>query len=234
MQCVILAAGKGTRLLPLTESTPKPLVPVCGKPILDHILEALPAEITEVILVTNYLEDQIKARYGAKWGDLAFKYVTQHNPSGGTGDALMCTKGLITGTFLVLNGDDIHGKAALATAIRYENALISVRTDTPKLFGVIDLNKDGTLRAITEKPENPATNLVNTGGFVAQPTLLDCMVEVSKSGELYATDMLTLHAQLNPTTVVEQHQWIPIGSLEQLAHAESILCGVDVDSADEI
>ena len=59
MQCVILAAGKGTRLRPLTESCPKPLVKVCGKTLLDHIVEALPSAVDELIMVTGYLEAHI-------------------------------------------------------------------------------------------------------------------------------------------------------------------------------
>ena len=90
MQCVILAAGKGTRMRPLTEHTPKPLIKVCGKPILQHIVEALPAEIDELILVVGYLEEQIRTFCGAEFCGRKVKYVTQGNSAGGTGDALRC------------------------------------------------------------------------------------------------------------------------------------------------
>ncbi len=64
MQCVILAAGKGTRLRPLTDNTPKPLVPVAGKPLIDHTIDALPSAIDELILVVGYLGDQLRAHFG--------------------------------------------------------------------------------------------------------------------------------------------------------------------------
>jgi len=64
MQCVILAAGKGTRLRPLTEDTPKPLVQVAGQALLDRIFASLPSAVDELIIVTGYLEEQIKAHYG--------------------------------------------------------------------------------------------------------------------------------------------------------------------------
>ena len=223
MQCVILAAGRGTRMRPLTDTTPKPLLLVGGKPILDHILEALPAEITEVIFVTNYLEEQIKSYYGAKWGSRKMSYVTQENPAGGTGAALLCAKSLITGKFLVLNGDDIHGAVVLSMAIRHSNALLAVHSDTPERFGVIEKNPDGTLQSIKEKPEKPTSNLVNTGGFVADQALLDFEVEISNSGQLYATDMLTLFAQKHKVVVLEQDFWIPIGYPEDITKAEEQL-----------
>jgi bifunctional UDP-N-acetylglucosamine pyrophosphorylase/glucosamine-1-phosphate N-acetyltransferase len=235
MQCVILAAGKGSRMMPLTEQTPKPLITVCGKPILDHILEALPAEITEVILVTNYLEDQIKARYGAKWGDLAFTYVTQENPAGGTGAALLCAKNLVTDKFLFMYADDVHGKEALAAVVKEEHAMLAIQTDAPEQFGILVLHENGTLKQIIEKPALPPSNLANIGGWVLHPDIFDFVSTSSAThGEVLATDMITAYAAEHPVNIVEQSVWIPIGSSEQLAKAKELLCGVDVDSADEI
>lgn len=224
MQCVILAAGKGTRLRPLTDSTPKPLIEVCGKTILDHIVEALPSDITELVLVTNYLEEHIKAHCGAVFHGRKVSYVTQDDPAGGTGAALLATKSLLSGKFMVMNGDDIHGPAALKRAVAEPNALITVHSKTPELFGVVEMNPDGTLKAISEKPQQPLSNLVNTGGFVADLSLLECDVQLSEAGELYATDMLTLHAKSNPVKIIEQDQWLPIGCPEHIVAAEAVLC----------
>jgi len=223
MQCVILAAGKGTRMRPLTEGTPKPLIEVLGRPILDHIVEALPSEITEVILITNYLEDQIKKHCGTDFYGRKMTFITQADPSGGTGSALMCAKGVVTGKFLLLNGDDIHGARALKEAISQTDALIGVRSKTPEKFGVLEVNPDGTLQAIIEKPEHPTSNLVHTGGFVANAALLDISVPVSSLGELLATDMLTVYAATHPMKVIEQELWIPVGYPEDIAKAEDIL-----------
>jgi bifunctional UDP-N-acetylglucosamine pyrophosphorylase/glucosamine-1-phosphate N-acetyltransferase len=197
---------------------------VCRETILDHIVEALPSVITEIILVTNYLEEQIHAHCGEEFRGRKVLYVTQENPAGGTGAALLATKHLITGKFMVMNGDDIHGSEALARAVAEPNALITVHSDTPELFGVVETNGDGTLKRIVEKPEHPQSNLVNTGGFVAEVSLLDCEPPVSASGEVYATDMLTLHAGSHPVRIIEQEEWIPIGNPEQLAAAEARLC----------
>jgi len=67
MQCVIICAGKGTRMRPLTEHTPKPLLEVCGKPILQHVVEALPEEIDELVLVVGYLQEQIRSYCGDEY-----------------------------------------------------------------------------------------------------------------------------------------------------------------------
>ncbi|MBP9836302.1 MAG: NTP transferase domain-containing protein, partial [Candidatus Pacebacteria bacterium] len=166
MQCVILAAGKGTRMRPLTETVPKPLVKVCGKPLLQHIVEALPVEIDEIILVVNYLEDQIRAFCGTEFCGRKVQYVTQANPSGGTGDALLCTKSLLKGRFLFMYADDIHGAKALEAVISHPYAMLAAHSHEPQHFGVIELNADGTLKSIQEKPEVPPSNFINIGGMV--------------------------------------------------------------------
>jgi len=237
MQCVILAAGKGTRMRPLTETTPKPLIPVCGKPILDHIIEALPEVVTEVILVTSYLEEQIKSHYGTEWGGRSVAYVTQDDPSGGTGAALMCAKELITGKFLFMYADDVHGAPALAAVCAEEHAVLAMPTTEPEHFGILVLNGDGTLQEIVEKParEEAPSNLANIGGWVMQPDIFEYEVEPdAETGEVYVTDMLTQYAKTRSVKVVEQDVWIPIGNHDQLAAAVDILCGETVDSGGEV
>ena len=228
MQCVILAAGKGTRMRPLTETMPKPLIPVCGKPILDHIIEALPSEVTEVILVTNYFEEQINEYYGTEWGGRSFKYVTQENPSGGTGAALMCAKDLVTDKFLFMYADDIHGEVALAEVCKEDHAILAMPTEEPEHFGILVLNEDDTLKEIVEKParEEAPSNLANISGWVMQPEIFNHEPEVDERlGEVLVTDMLTEYAKIHPVKVIEQNVWIPIGNPDQLKQAEEIICG---------
>src|SRR5262245_18769194 len=109
MQCVILAAGKGTRLRPLTENTPKPLVKVAGKTLLDHIVESIPSSVDELIIVTGYLGHMIQEHCGQEFHGRKVKYVTQEEQNG-TAKALWLCKDLIKGRFLFLFADDIHGK----------------------------------------------------------------------------------------------------------------------------
>lgn len=235
MQCVILAAGKGTRMRPLTESLPKPLIKICGKTILDHIVEALPSEIDEVIMVVGYLEEKIKSYCGDNFYGRKIIYATQSDYSGGTGDALMCTKDYVTGKFLFLNGDDIYGSEAIASIIKEDSAMFGVHSKTPERFGVIEQNEDNTLRDIVEKPENPTSNLININGYVLQPTIFDYATPKSdRLGEVLVTDMVSLYAEKNPIKVIEQDLWLPIGYPEHIEAAEKVLCPEQIDSEKEV
>ncbi|USN87569.1 MAG: NTP transferase domain-containing protein [Candidatus Nomurabacteria bacterium] len=223
MQCVILAAGKGTRMRPLTEQTPKPLIEVCGKPLLQHIVEALPDEVDEIILVVNYLEEQIRRHCGLHYCGKLVQYVHQENAVGGTGEALLAAAPLIEGRFMFMYADDIHGSYALKAAVTYPYAMLSVQHDEPQHFGVLDLNSDGTLKAIHEKPAEPTSNLINIGGMVLDKKIFKYDVARSANGELYVTDMVTAFAQDYPVMVVEQSLWLPLGKPEDILAAEKML-----------
>jgi UDP-N-acetylglucosamine diphosphorylase / glucose-1-phosphate thymidylyltransferase / UDP-N-acetylgalactosamine diphosphorylase / glucosamine-1-phosphate N-acetyltransferase / galactosamine-1-phosphate N-acetyltransferase len=229
MQCVIICAGKGTRMRPLTESTPKPLIPICGKPILEHIIDALPQEIDELILVVGYLKEQIMDLCGDEYKGKRVKYVVQENFAGGTGDALLRAKDLVTEKFLFMYADDIHGSKALAEVVKKEHGMLGMHSNTPERFGVLEVNEDGTLAQIVEKPEHPTSDLVNIGGFVLDQSIFSCAVPVSESGELYVTDMLNAYAKDHKVEVVEQTFWLPIGYPEHIVEAEAVLCPTQID-----
>lgn len=229
MQCVIICAGKGTRMRPLTETTPKPLISVCGKPILQHIIEALPEEVDELILVVGYLKEQIMNFCKDEYQGKKVTYVTQENFAGGTGDALLCAKDVLSGKFLFMYADDIHGKEALAEVVKKDHAMLGMRSKTPERFGVLEQNEDGSLKEIIEKPEHPKSDLVNIGGFVVDTSIFTYDVSVSQSGELYVTDMLNAYAKDNKVEIVEQTQWLPIGYPEHIVEAEAVLCPTQID-----
>ena len=225
MQCVIICAGKGTRMRPLTEHTPKPLIEVCKKPLLQHVVEALPKEIDELILVVGYLQEQIRAYCGEEYIGKKVRYVEQKNFSGGTGDALLCAKELLHGRFMLMYADDIHGADALQEAVTYDHAILAATSDHPEDFGVLVQNDDGTMQSIIEKPQNPPSNFVNIGGFVLDTHIFAYEVEVSSdSGELYVTDMFTQYAQDYPVQIVKQDLWIPVGRPEDIAKAQLVFC----------
>lgn len=224
MQCVILCAGKGTRMRPLTDTTPKPLLAVCGKPILEHIVRSLPDEIDELVLIVGYLKEQIMKLCGDEYLGKKVTYREQTNFAGGTGDALLQAKDVLKGKFLFMYGDDIHGNEALQKAVACEHAVLGTYSDTPEKFGVLMPNEDGSLKEILEKPKNPPTNLINIGGFVINDSIFNYNVPVSSLGELLATDLLTAYAKDNRVEVLEQTEWIPLGSPEDIEKAEKILC----------
>lgn len=210
---------------PLTEHTPKPLLEVCGKSILQHVVEALPEEIDELVLVVGYLQEQIRSCCGAEYHGRKVIYVEQENFSGGTGAALQCAQDVLRGKFLFMYADDIHGADALKKAVVEEYAILATYSNTPEHFGVLIKNEDGTLQGIVEKPKNPPSDFINIGGFVLDARVFEYSVAVSdEHGELLVTDMFTQFAQDHPVQIIEQAIWIPVGKPEDIVKAEAQLC----------
>ncbi len=210
---------------PLTDHTPKPLIQVCGKPLLQHVVEALPAEVDELVLVVGYLQEQIRAHCGSEYEGRKVTYVEQQNFAGGTGDALLCAKDVLQGKFLFMYADDIHGADALQEAITKDYAILATHSDTPEHFGVLLQNEDGTLQGIIEKPKDPPSHFINIGGFVLDTHIFEYSVSVSEEhGELLVTDMFTQFAQDYPVEIVQQDLWIPVGRPEDIQKAEQQLC----------
>src|SRR5882672_10740196 len=115
MDAIIMAAGLGTRLRPHTLTTPKPLLPVRGRSILDWTLGALPTEVDRVLVVVNYLAEQFETYLAGQKHIKECRTVRQEQPRG-TGDALRtCKEHLQSDRFLVLNGDDLYGARDVAT-----------------------------------------------------------------------------------------------------------------------
>lgn len=222
MQCVILAAGKGTRLRPLTDNTPKQLVMVAGKPLLDHIVAALPSSVDELIIVTGYLEEQIKAHCGSEYLGRKVTYVTQEVPEG-TAKALWLCKDFLKGRFLFMFGDDIHGKDDIARVTSYSRAMLTYQTDTPERFGIVVRHPDGTLAEMIEKPEHPPSNMASTGVMVLDTHIFEFPITVQKNGEYFLTDVIEEYAKKYPMAVVEQRTWIPVGYPEDIAKAETYI-----------
>jgi len=222
MQCVILAAGKGTRLLPLTENCPKPLVEVGGKTLLDHIVGALPSSVDELIIVTGYLGEMIEAYCGTEFHGRKVTYVTQTEQNG-TATALWLCKDLIKGRFLFLFADDIHGKDDLARATSYSRSLLVASVDTPEKFGIVVRKPDGTLDQMIEKPKHAPSNCASTGAMVLDTNIFKFEPETEVKGEFYLTEVIERYAKEYPVAVVEQNTWIPIATVEDVEKANAIL-----------
>jgi len=223
MQCVILAAGKGTRLRPLTDTIPKPLVKVLGKPLLDHIVEALPSSVDELIIVTGYLGEQIRVYCGKKFHGRKVTYVQQEEQKG-TAHALWLCKDLLKGRFLFMFADDLHGPNDIARATSYTRSMLTLTTNTPEKFGIVVRHPDGTLAEMIEKPVHAPSNLASTGVMVLDDNIFKYdPYAVETKGEYYLTDVLRQYAQDYPIAVVEQQLWIPIGYPEDIEKAERIL-----------
>lgn len=227
MQAVILAAGEGKRMRPLTLARPKPMVEVAGKPLLARIIDALPSEIREVIIVVGYKKKAICDYFKNAYGGRRIVYVDQKEALG-TGHALHQARPHIRGRFLFMFADDLHGPEDLRTALRHPLAILAARHDDPTRFGVIEVGADGRLVRIEEKPEKPRTNLVSTGAMVLDKRIFNYALERHPNGEYYLTSPLARLAKEHPVMVVEQGFWIPLAYPEDIEAAERILAGRDV------
>jgi NDP-sugar pyrophosphorylase family protein len=211
---------------PLTLKRPKPLVIVSGRTILAHILDALPKEIDEVALVVGYKREMIEEAFGSSYGGRSISYVYQEKPEG-TLKALELARSLISGRFLLMNADDIHGKDALLEALLHPLALIVSPHEEPQHFGVVSVREDGHLEEIIEKPEIPPTNLVSTGAMVLDERIVGYAVAPSSSGEYYLPHALNELAKDAPVAVVVQDIWIPIGRPGDIGPAEERLRNIE-------
>ncbi len=221
MDAIILAAGKGTRLRPHTNSLPKPLLPVQGRPILDWIIGALPP-VDRLVVVVNYLAEQIEQYLGTQTHVRNWATVRQVEPRG-TGDALMSCKGQIhSDRVMVLNGDDLIGRADLAALAEVPQGILTHRVENPRSYGIVFRNEDGTLREILEKPEGLAPlQLANIGGYLFSSSVFELTLPLSPRGEYEITDAVGQLASRGGFRVVEARYWLPIGTVEQWNAAQT-------------
>jgi bifunctional UDP-N-acetylglucosamine pyrophosphorylase/glucosamine-1-phosphate N-acetyltransferase len=221
MDAIILAAGLGTRLRPHTLTTPKPLLPVRGRPILDWALGALPASVDRVLVVVHYLADQVESYLRSQQHFRDHTAVLQAQPRG-TGDALMaCRKLLRSDRFLVVNGDDLYGAADLAELAQRPAGLLVHPVDEPRRYGIAFLKPDGTLDHLQEKPPLDGRQLANTGAYLFPKHVFDIEIRLSARGEYEITDYVTELARREPFHVVQTKFWLPIGTVEAWQDAQS-------------
>lgn len=214
MDAVILAAGLGTRLRPHTETTPKPLLAVQGRPILDWALGALPPAVDRVIVVTHYLADQVDRYLASQRHFTQFATVFQAKPQG-TGDALRsCRNHIRSERLFVLNGDDLYGAADLAALAERPAGLLVHPVEEPQKFGIAFLKPDGTLEKLIEKPPLTGRQLANTGAYLFPRSVFDIELQLSPRGEYEITDYVTTLAGRGEFHAVQTQFWLPIGTVE--------------------
>jgi len=159
MKTVILAAWKWTRLMPLTENKPKPMVEIWNKPILEYILQSIEDFTNDVIIITKYKEEQIKNYFNNKWNNINITYKTQWDEKW-TWSALWWLD--IDEDFVVLNWDTIYDKKDLENLykLNWYGCLVK-EVSEPEKYWIFHENKDHTAKQIIEKPQEFIWNLAN-------------------------------------------------------------------------
>lgn len=182
MKAIIMAGGEGTRLRPLTVHRPKPLVPVGGKPIMQHILELLKRHgFKEAVATVHYLADEIEGYFGngEEFG-IALKYSVEDVPLGTAGSVRKAAETFnLNETLLILSGDaltDIELSKAIAFH-RDRGALVTIvlsRVSNPLEYGVVIVDEKGAIKRFLEKPswDEAFSDTVNTGIYIIEPDVL--------------------------------------------------------------
>jgi len=225
MKAIILAGGLGTRLRPLTENTPKPLLPIKGKPIVEHAIDNFRKHgITDIILSIGYMADKIQEYFGSgeKFG-VKLSYSIEDQPLG-TGGALRKASQGIRETFVAINGDnlaDFDWTSALKThnQLKPKITLVLYPVEDVTQYGIVRL--DGhKVAEFVEKPtvERAPSNLNNCGGYIMEPGVLDMLPDGVSSIERDCFEKL---AALGAIGAFEHFsQWYPTDTLEKYRRAE--------------
>jgi UDP-N-acetylglucosamine diphosphorylase/glucosamine-1-phosphate N-acetyltransferase len=195
MKAVILAAGEGTRMRPLTYTRPKVMLPVANRPMLEHLVRELCAVgIREFIMVVGYHDEQVRDyfQYGEKWG-VRIEYVNQRSQLG-TADALRQLQQLAGARFLVVNGDAILRRDDLARFLKSRgNAMGVCEVSNPRGLGVVQTDGKKLVR-IYEKTDNPPSRLANIGLYLFNREIFEAIADTPQSlrGEYEITDSIQI------------------------------------------
>ncbi len=219
MKAVVLAAGQGTRIRPLSDSVPKPMLPVADRPLVAHTIDAaIDAGANEVVLVIGYEADTVRDYFGAEYRGVPVSYAVQTEQAG-TADAVNAARDHIEGPFAVLNGDNLYDPAAINQLFEQCPAVCAIEVDDPRNYGVLSTD-GGSVSGIVEKPDDPPTNLANAGAY-AFPAEARQWLEVpaSERGEHEITDVLATVIDEFDVSPVTLERWLDVGRPWELLEA---------------
>ncbi|MBS3135838.1 nucleotidyltransferase family protein [Candidatus Woesearchaeota archaeon] len=243
MKAVILAAGYATRLYPLTKNTPKPLLNIRGKPILEYILDKLEEvkEVDEVFIITNrkffmnFLKWHSGFKYKKKITIVNDQTDSNENRLGSLGDIKFVIENMkITDDLMVIAGDNLFEfsiKPMMELFKKRKSAIVALYDvkdmELATLYGIVTVDKNGKIVDFEEKPKNPKSTLASTGVYIYPKATARKLIEFSKSHDadkagnflewLYKKEGIYCH--------ITSKRWFDIGSLEQLKHADKEFAG---------
>jgi mannose-1-phosphate guanylyltransferase len=229
MKAVVLVGGEGTRLRPLTETIPKPLVPLVDRPSLDHVLDHLARHgVHEVVLSSSYLERTFHAFIRARHGDPKIVWITEREPLG-TGGAIVNALHQLDGVepFFALNGDiltdlDLTAMLAFHRHRGAEATIALTRVEDARPFGLVPTGPDGRVREFREKPAELVPGDVNAGTYVLEGSAVEGWP---------LEETVSIERQVFPSLIaagrpvygfVSDAYWLDLGTPEQYlrAHAD--------------
>ena len=225
MKAMVLAAGVGSRLEPLTNQVPKPMVPIANRPVMHHIMQLLKEHgIRQVSSNLHYLPEKIVDYFqdGSAWG-IEWQPLVERELSGDAGGVRACRSFLSDGTFIVLMGD-LLTDADLTYVVRMhkqKKALASIaikQVDDVSQFGVAVTNKEGFITQFQEKPreEEALSNYASTGIYVLEPEVFDHIPSSGSYG--FGRQLFPALVQLGLPVLgvsIDEYYWSDVGTIHQ-------------------
>ncbi len=189
MKAIVLAAGEGKRMLPLTLTVPKPMLMIGGQTVLDHIFEGFPEEITEAIIVVRYLGEKIREYCGDMFHGRPVRYV--EGSEKGNAYSFLAASPFVAPQerVMALYADEMPSRENMEKCLSHEYSWLVKETLRPKAAGVVELRPDGTIERIVEKSENPPSNMAAIGLMVLPGPIFAIQPEQNHNGEYYFTSM---------------------------------------------
>jgi NDP-sugar pyrophosphorylase family protein len=200
------------------------MIDILGKPLLHHIIESLPLEITELLIVIGYKGDQIENYFGKRFEGRSVTYVHQEKPLGTAMALELCRKYLSPGErFLFLFADDLHSKSAIQGLLKHSVGMLVHEHSDPSRFGVVEVDEGGRVLGFEEKPKIPKSNLVSPGVFVLDTRIFAYAPIQHENGEYFLTSQVAQFIKDGEMLVEKTDFWHPIGYPDDVASAEAVL-----------
>jgi len=194
MKCVVLAAGEGKRMHPLTFTRPKVMLPIVNKPVLElNLLNLIDAGFSDFVFVVGYKSEMVRNYFkdGSKW-NVNISYINQGKPTG-TGDAVKIVESFIDSSFIVLCGDTVFLKKDIKKIVQNKDSMGLFKVDRPEDYGVVETKKEKVIK-IYEKMKNPFSDMINAGIYHFDKKIFNYLKKIKKSprGEYELTDAINL------------------------------------------
>ena len=226
MDAVIIAAGEGTRMRPLTRGCPKPLLPLGESTLIEQTMDRCLDVVDRFVLVVGYMGNTIEERLGDEYSGIPIEYVTQEDALG-TAHAIGCARDAVDGRFLVINGDVVIDDRLPRKLAESDGDTIAVQpVENPSSYGVVEI-ENGAVRTLVEKPDDPPSNLVNTGIYAFEPEIFEYIDRTEKSprGEYEITEAIELLMDDGHSVGAVEYDgpWLDVGRPWELLDANEVV-----------
>jgi UDP-N-acetylglucosamine diphosphorylase / glucose-1-phosphate thymidylyltransferase / UDP-N-acetylgalactosamine diphosphorylase / glucosamine-1-phosphate N-acetyltransferase / galactosamine-1-phosphate N-acetyltransferase len=206
---VILAAGCGSRLRPLTLGRPKPAIRLLRETLIEHNLRELKGLVDEAVIVVGYKDEIIKEKVGDNFLGIKINYVRQDEQLG-TGHAAKVALPFLDNEFLILNGDDLYLREDIEKCLLKNPCILVKEIENPKGYGQI-ITKEGKVEEIVEKPSKNVSNLINVGCYHINKSFFEKEIEKSSRGEYEIVDFLKYYIkEKNSLYFATAKNWMPV------------------------